>query len=262
MSRTRTSRKKSRKKSTEAMSDTSGNLRYKRIVLKLSGEALQGEKEYGISQNACRSLARQISEVDSAGAELTVVIGGGNIFRGLAASEQGMDRASADYMGMLATVMNGLALQDALEKEGLDPRLFSAIEMMEIAETFTRARAIHHLNRGGVNIAVAGTGSPYFSTDTAASLRALEIDAEVLLKATKVDGVYNKDPMIHDDAERFDKLTFLEVINRNLQVMDHTATTLCMDNNLPIVVFNIRKEGNIRRVVEGDEIGTYIRGDE
>lgn len=238
----------------------SGRGAYERIVLKLSGEALQGEKEYGIAQPACRSLARQIAEVDGSGAELTVVIGGGNIFRGLAASEQGMDRASADYMGMLATVMNGLALQDALEKEGLSPRLFSAIEMMEIAETFTRARAIHHLDRGGINIAVAGTGSPYFSTDTAAALRALEIGAEVILKATKVDGVYDKDPMVHDDATRYDRLSFLDVINQDLQVMDSTATSLCMDNRLPIVVFSIRREGNLRRVVEGEQIGTLIHG--
>lgn len=244
------------------MSDSNGSLDYRRIVLKLSGESLQGEKEYGISHTAARSVARQIAEVDQLGAEITVVIGGGNIFRGLEASEQGMDRASADYMGMLATVMNGLALQDALEKEGVSPKLFSAIEMMEIAETFTRARAIAHLNRGGVNIAVAGTGSPYFSTDTAASLRALEIGAEVILKATKVDGVYDKDPMEHDDARRFDQLSYLDIVNKNLQVMDHTATTLCRENNLPIVVFNIREEGNIKRVVEGQDIGTLIHGGE
>lgn len=243
------------------MSSSDGSFQYKRLVLKLSGEALQGSKDYGISHEAARSLARQIAEVDKLGAEVTVVIGGGNIFRGLEASEQGMDRASADYMGMLGTVMNGLALQDALEKENANPRLFSAIEMMEIAETFTRARAITHLNRNGVNIAVAGTGSPYFSTDTAASLRALEIGAEVLLKATKVDGVYDKDPIEYDDAKRFDQLSFLDVINRNLQVMDHTATTLCRENNLPIVVFNIRRKGNIRRVVRGQEIGTLIHGD-
>lgn len=244
------------------MASSSLRSRYERVVLKLSGEALQGDKQYGISQDACRSLARQIREVDGSGIELTVVIGGGNIFRGLAASEQGMDRASADYMGMLATVMNGLALQDALEKQGLSPRLFSAIEMMEIAETFTRARAIRHLDQGGINIAVAGTGSPYFSTDTAAALRALEIGAEVILKATKVDGVYDRDPMQHDDATRYDRLTFLEVINQDLRVMDSTATSLCMDNQLPIVVFNIRQEGNLRRVVEGEDIGTFIHGGE
>ncbi|MFB6344278.1 MAG: UMP kinase [bacterium] len=242
------------------MSQSNGSLKYKRIVLKLSGESLQGDKDYGISHEAARSLARQIAEVDEAGAEITVVIGGGNIFRGLEASEQGMDRASADYMGMLATVMNGLALQDALEKEGVSPRLFSAIEMMEIAETFTRARAIAHLNRGGVNVAVAGTGSPYFSTDTAASLRALEIGAEVILKATKVDGVYDKDPMQHDDATRFDRMSYLDVVNQNLQVMDHTATTLCRENNLPIVVFNMKEEGNILNIVEGEDIGTLIHG--
>lgn len=244
------------------MSSADGSLRYERIVLKLSGESLQGSKDYGISHEAARSLARQIADVYDLGIEITVVIGGGNIFRGLAASEQGMDRASADYMGMLATVMNGLALQDALEKEGVNPRLFSAIEMMEIAETFTRARAIAHLDRGGVNIAVAGTGSPYFSTDTAASLRALEIGADVILKATKVDGVYDKDPMEHSDARRFEKMSYLDVVNQNLQVMDHTATTLCRENNLPIVVFNIREEGNIRRVVEGEKIGTLIHGED
>jgi uridylate kinase len=244
------------------MPESNTSLDFERVVLKLSGESLQGpDDDYGINHQSARSLAKQIAEVVEIGAEITVVIGGGNIFRGLDASEQGMDRASADYMGMLATVMNGLALQDALEKQGVNPRLFSAIEMMEIAETFTRARAIAHLNRGGVNIAVAGTGSPYFSTDTAASLRALEIGAEVILKATKVDGVYDKDPMEHSDAQRFDEMSYLDVVNQNLQVMDHTATTLCRENNLPIVVFNIREEGNIRRVIQGETIGTLIHGD-
>ncbi len=236
------------------------DLRYRRIVLKLSGEALQGDKDFGISTEVCRSLAAQIAEVDRLGAEITVVIGGGNIFRGLAASEQGMDRASADYMGMLATVMNGLALQDALEKEGASPRVYSAIEMTEIAETFIRPRALHNLERGGINISVAGTGSPYFTTDTGAALRGLEINAEVLLKATKVDGVYDCDPTTNDDARRFEELTFLEVIKRELQFMDSTATSLCMENDLPIIVFNIQKEGNIRRVVEGESIGTLIHG--
>lgn len=242
------------------MSPGDTELRYHRVVLKLSGEALQGEKDYGISTDVCFSLAEQIAEVDKMGAEVTVVIGGGNIFRGLEASEQGMDRASADYMGMLATMMNGLALQDALEKQGVAPRLFSAIEMMGVAETFNRQQALDHLERGGVNIAVAGTGSPYFTTDTAAALRALEIGAEVILKATKVDGVYDKDPMEHDDAEHYDRLTFLDVINRNLRIMDYTATSLCMENNLPILVFNIKKEGNIRKVLEGQSIGTFIHG--
>ncbi len=244
------------------MSKTSPQPEYDRIVLKLSGESLQGDGDYGISHKAARSLAQQIAVVDKLGTEITIVIGGGNIFRGLAASEQGMDRASADYMGMLATVMNGLALQDALEKQELDPRLFSAIEMMEIAETFTRARALAHLDRGGINIAVAGTGSPYFSTDTAASLRALELGADVILKATKVDGVYDKDPMENDDAQRFEQLSYLDIVNQNLQVMDHTATTLCRENNLPIVVFNIRKEGNFRQVVMGEKLGTLIHGEE
>ncbi len=245
------------------MTENEGSLDFKRVVLKLSGESLQGpDDDYGINHEAARSLAEQIADVVRIGAEITVVIGGGNIFRGLDASKQGMDRASADYMGMLATVMNGLALQDALEKQGVNPRLFSAIEMMEIAETFTRTRAIAHLNRGGVNIAVAGTGSPYFSTDTAASLRALEIGAEIILKATKVDGVYDRDPLEHGGAKRFDRMSYLEVVNRNLQVMDHTATTLCRENNLPIVVFNIREEGNIRRVIQGEDIGTLIHGEE
>jgi uridylate kinase len=234
--------------------------RYNRVLLKLSGEALQGEKDYGISTDVCFSLAEQIAEVSEMGVELTVVIGGGNIFRGLEASEQGMDRASADYMGMLATVMNGLALQDALEKQGVAPRLFSAIEMMGVAETFNRQQALDHLERGGVTIAVAGTGSPYFTTDTAAALRALEINAEVILKATKVDGVYDKDPVEHDDAKHFDELTFLDVINRNLRIMDYTATSLCMENDLPVVVFDIKKEGNIRSVIEGESIGTLIHG--
>lgn len=237
-------------------------MKYKRIVLKMSGEALQGDKGFGISTEVCRSLASQIAEVDRLGAEVTVVIGGGNIFRGLEASKQGMDRASADYMGMLATVMNGLALQDALEKEGAAPRIYSAIEMKEIAETFIRPRALHNLQRGGINICVAGTGSPYFTTDTGAALRGLEINAEVILKATKVDGVYDSDPLEHPDAELFDELTFLEVIKRGLEVMDSTATSLCMDNDLPIIVFNIQKQGNIRRVVEGEAIGTLIHGGE
>ncbi|MFB6356814.1 MAG: UMP kinase [bacterium] len=229
-------------------------------VPKLSGEALQGDKNYGISTDACQSLARQIAEVDQMGAELTVVVGGGNIFRGLEAAQQGMDRTGADYMGMLATVMNGLALQDALEKEGSTPRLFSAIEMTGIAEPFIRQQALHNLEIGGINIAVAGTGSPYFTTDTAAALRALEIDAEVILKATKVDGVYDRDPEQHEDAHRYDTLTFLEVIQDNLRVMDHTATTMCKENNLPIIVFDLLKPGNIRKVFEGSSIGTLISG--
>jgi len=238
----------------------SEQLRFRRVVLKLSGEALQGEKEYGISPDVCFSLAEQIANVDALGAQITVVIGGGNIYRGLEASKQGMDRASADYMGMLATVMNGLALQDALENEGLSPRLFSAIEMTGVAEAFNRRKALAHLEQGGVTIAVAGTGSPYFTTDTAAALRALEIGAEAILKATKVDGVYDKDPEVHDDARRYKNLSFLDVINRNLQIMDHTATSLCMENDLPIIVFDMKKKGNICKVLQGDPIGTLING--
>lgn len=240
----------------------SSDLRYRRVVVKLSGEALQGDKSFGISTPVCQSLAEQLHEVDRLGAQVTVVIGGGNIFRGLEASKQGMDRASADYMGMLATVMNGLALQDALEKQGSSPRLFSALEMMEIAETFTRSRAVHHLEQDGIVVAVAGTGSPYFTTDTAAALRALEIDAEVIFKATKVDGVYDKDPEEHDGATKHDRLSFLDVLNQDLRVMDSTATSLCMENDMPIIVFDIKNSGNLKRAIQGDPIGTLIHGGE
>jgi len=236
------------------------SFQYNRAVLKLSGEALQGEKDFGISPDVCMSLARQIAEVDRLGAELTVVIGGGNIFRGLEASKQGMDRTSADYMGMLATVMNGLALQDALKKQDASPRLFSAIDMNGIADSFNRNKALAHLRRGGINIAVAGTGSPYFTTDTAAALRALELGAEVILKATKVDGVYDKDPQKHDDAKHFETLSFLDVINRDLRIMDYTATSLCLENDLPILVFDMKKKGNIEKALEGEPIGTLISG--
>ncbi len=240
--------------------DPPDGLRYRRVVVKMSGEALQGDKAFGISTPVCRSLAGQLAEIDRMGAQVTVVIGGGNIFRGLEVSKQGMDRASADYMGMLATVMNGLALQDALEKEGRTPRLYSALEMMEIAETFTRSRAVHHLERDGIVIAVAGTGSPYFTTDTAAALRALEIGAEIIFKATKVDGVYDSDPETNDGATKFDRLSFMDVLNRELRVMDSTATSLCMENDMPILVFNIKQTGNLMRAIEGDSIGTLIHG--
>ena len=235
---------------------------YKRILLKLSGEALAGQQGYGIDPEVISAIASQIKDVIDIKVQVALVIGGGNIFRGLSAASQGMDRASADYMGMLATVMNSLAMQDALETVGVDTRVQSAIEMQEIAEPYIRRRAVRHLEKGRVVIFGAGTGNPYFTTDTAASLRAMEINAEVILKATKVDGVYSADPAIDKDAVKFDKLTYLEVLQKNLQVMDATATSLCMDNSLPIVVFDLTATGNIERVVCGADIGTIVTGGE
>ncbi|PLX74585.1 MAG: UMP kinase [Desulfuromonas sp.] len=235
---------------------------YKRILLKLSGEALAGQQGYGIDPEVISAIASQIKDVIDLKVQVALVIGGGNIFRGLSAASQGMDRASADYMGMLATVMNSLAMQDALETVGVDTRVQSAIEMQEIAEPYIRRRAVRHLEKGRVVIFGAGTGNPYFTTDTAASLRAMEINAEVILKATKVDGVYSADPAIDKDAVKFDKLTYLEVLQKNLQVMDATATSLCMDNSLPIVVFDLTATGNIERVVCGADIGTIVTGGE
>ena len=231
---------------------------FKRVLLKLSGEALQGDEGYGISPPILESIASQIKDVVELGVELGIVIGGGNIFRGVAASAQGMDRASADYMGMLATVINSMALQDALEAQGLETRVLTAIEMQEIAEPYIRRRAMRHLEQQRVVIFGAGTGNPYFTTDTAASLRAMEIHAEAILKATKVDGIYDSDPMKNPDAVKFDDLTYLEVLQRDLHVMDSTAISLCRDNNLPIVVFNLHEKGNIRRAVMGDKIGTVV----
>jgi len=231
---------------------------FKRVLLKLSGEALQGDEGYGISPPILESIASQIKDVVELGIELGIVIGGGNIFRGVAASAQGMDRASADYMGMLATVINSMALQDALEAQGLETRVLTAIEMQEIAEPYIRRRAMRHLEQQRVVIFGAGTGNPYFTTDTAASLRAMEIHAEAILKATKVDGIYDSDPMKNPDAVKFDDLTYLEVLQRDLHVMDSTAISLCRDNNLPIVVFNLHEKGNIRRAVMGDKIGTVV----
>jgi uridylate kinase len=236
--------------------------RFKRILLKLSGEALMGSAGFGIDPATLENIASEVAEVRALGVEIGVVIGGGNIFRGLAASAHGMDRASADYMGMLATVMNSLALQDALERVGVNTRVLSAIEMQELAEPYIRRRAIRHLEKGRVVIFAAGTGNPYFTTDTAASLRAMEIHADVLLKATKVDGVYDKDPKKHADAQRFHRLTYIEVLQRNLAVMDSTAISLCRDNNLAIVVFDLRSRGNIRRVVTGESIGTLVTDEE
>jgi len=235
--------------------------RYRRILLKLSGEALAGEQGYGIDPEVIKGIATEVREVVDLGVQVALVIGGGNIFRGLAASSKGMDRASADYMGMLATAMNSLALQDALEKAGVITRVQSAIEMQEIAEPYIRRRAVRHLEKGRVVIFAAGTGNPYFTTDTAASLRAMEINAEVILKATKVDGVYNADPMKVRDAVKYESLTYLEVLRQGLQVMDATATSLCMDNNLPIVVFDLTRRGNIQKVVMGEVIGTVVKGE-
>jgi uridylate kinase len=234
---------------------------YKRIMLKLSGEALAGQQGYGIDPDIIMGIAKEIREVVDLGVQLAIVIGGGNIFRGLAASSAGMDRASADYMGMLATVMNSLALQDALEKAGVITRVQSAIEMQAIAEPYIRRRAVRHLEKGRVVIFGAGTGNPFFTTDTAASLRAIEIGAEIILKATKVDGVYNADPAKDKNAVKYDQLSYLDVLKQGLEVMDSTATSLCMDNDLPILVFDLTTNGNIQRVVCGEQIGTVVKGE-
>lgn len=233
-------------------------VKYKRILLKLSGEALMGDKEFGVDTRVIEEIASEIVEVHSLGVEVAVVIGGGNIFRGVSASAKGMDRATADYVGMLATVINALMLQDALEKGGAHTRVLSAIEMKELAEPYIRRRAVRHLEKGRVIIFAAGTGNPYFTTDTAASLRAMEIDADVILKGTKVDGVYDKDPVIEMDAVRYDTLKYIDVLKDGLKVMDTTAISLCMDNNLPIIVFNIKSKGNLLKVVMGESVGTLV----
>jgi uridylate kinase len=233
---------------------------YRRILLKLSGEALMGEQHYGIDPAVASQIASDVAEIQALGVETAIVIGGGNIFRGLAASARGMDRSTADYMGMLATVMNALALQDALEQQNVATRVLTAIEMRAVAEPFIRRRAIRHLEKGRVVVFAAGTGNPYFTTDTAAALRAMEIKADVILKATKVDGIYTADPLEHPDAERYDRVSYLQVLQERLQVMDATAISLCMDNRLPIVVFNLRTPGNIRRVVMGELVGTTVGG--
>jgi len=240
---------------------TGANPKYSRILLKLSGEALAGKQGYGIDPEVIATIASEVREVIELGVQVALVIGGGNIFRGVAAASRGMDRASADYMGMLATVMNSLAMQDALEQLDVKTRVQSAIEMQEVAEPYIRRRAVRHLEKGRVVIFAAGTGNPYFTTDTAASLRAMEINAEVILKATKVDGVYSADPMKHKDAVKYANLTYLDVLKMGLQVMDATATSLCMDNNLPIVVFDLNRRGNIKRVVLGEPIGTIVKGE-
>ncbi|WP_413559094.1 UMP kinase [Bdellovibrio sp. HCB209] len=231
---------------------------YKRILLKLSGEALAGKQGTGISTATITQIAHDVAEAYKAGVQIGLVIGGGNIYRGVAASAEGMDRASADYMGMLATCINALALQDALEKAGVPTRVQTAIEMAEIAEPYIRRRAIRHLEKNRLVIFGAGTGNPYFTTDTAASLRAMEIDAEVIMKATKVDGIYDKDPVKHADAKKFDKISYIDVLNRGLQVMDSTAISMCMDNKLPIITFDLSVPGNILKAVQGENIGTLV----
>jgi uridylate kinase len=231
---------------------------YKRILLKLSGEALMGDHSYGIDPAVATRIAQDISEIQSLGVQTAIVIGGGNIFRGLAASARGMDRSTADHMGMLATVMNALALQDALEQQGVLTRVLSALEMRAVAEPFIRRRAMRHLEKGRVVVFAAGTGNPYFTTDTAAALRAMEIKAEVILKATKVDGIYTADPVTTPDATRYEHISYLQVLQDQLQVMDATAISLCMDNRLPIVVFNLKVPGHIRRVVMGEAVGTTV----
>ncbi len=238
-----------------------GNPKYKRVVLKLSGEALAGDNGFGINPSVIKNVAGQVKELAELGVEVAVVVGGGNIWRGKIGEEMGMDRATADYMGMLATVMNSLALQDSLEQEGIETRVQTSIEMRQVAEPYIRRRAIRHLEKTRVVIFAAGTGNPYFSTDTTAALRAAEIEAEVILMAkNNVDGVYSADPRIDKDAVKYDELSYLDVIKEGLAVMDSTASSLCMDNNIPLIVFSIMEEGNIKRAVMGEKIGTIVRG--
>lgn len=234
---------------------------YKRVILKLSGEALAGDLGYGIEASVISSIADQIKEIVELGVQVAIVVGGGNIWRGISGSAKGIDRATADYMGMLATVMNSMALQDGLEKAGVPTRVQTSIEMRQIAEPYIRRKAIRHLEKNRVVIFAAGTGNPYFSTDTTAALRAAEIEAEVILMAkNKVDGVYNADPSTNPDAVKYDRLSFLEVLNQGLGVMDSTASSLCMDNNIPLVVFSIMEEGNIKKAIMGEKIGTIVKG--
>lgn len=235
---------------------------YERVLLKLSGEALAGDQGYGIDPKVVDDLAEQIAEIVKDGVQLAIVVGGGNIFRGLSGSAEGMDRAQADYIGMLATVMNALALQDAFERHGVYSRVQSAINMQEVSEPYIRRRALRHLEKGRVVILAAGTGNPYFTTDTTAALRACELDVDCLMKATKVDGVYDRDPAKHADASRFDKITYMEVLSQGLNVMDATATSLCMDNDVPMIVFDLTKSGNIKRALKGEDIGTVVYAEE
>src|SRR5947209_5191405 len=231
---------------------------FKRILLKLSGEALAADRGFGVDTTRIHQIAGEIQEVQALGVQIAIVVGGGNFFRGVADQARDMDRVSADHMGMLGTVINALALQDALEKRGVYTRVMSAIEMNQVAEPFIRRRAIRHLEKGRLVIFAAGTGNPYFSTDTAASLRAMEIKAEVILKATKVDGIYDADPVLVKDAKMFDQISYMDVLKKGLKVMDSTAISLCKDNNLPIVVFNLNKTGNIKRVVTGEKVGSLV----
>ena len=233
--------------------------KYKRVLLKLSGEALQGPESYGIGLEILETISEEIVEIHALGVETAVVIGGGNIFRGVAGAATGMDRATADYMGMLATVINALALQDSIERKGIMTRVQTALEIKQVAEQYIRRRAISHLEKGRVVILAAGTGNPFFTTDTAATLRALEIGADVILKATKVDGVYDRDPVKYKDAIKFEELSFMEVLRKELKIMDATAISLCMHGNIPIVVFNLFEHGNIKRIIMGEEIGTIVR---
>lgn len=235
--------------------------KYKRVILKLSGEALAGNQGYGINADIVQSIAIQVKEIVDMKVEVAIIVGGGNIWRGIAGSAKGMDRATADYMGMLATVMNSLALQDGLEKVGVNTRVQTAIEMRQVAEPYIRRRAIRHLEKGRVVIFGAGTGNPYFSTDTTAALRAAEIEAEVILMAKQVDGVYDSDPVKNPNAKKFNELKYIEVLNRGLGVMDSTATSLCMDNRIPLIVFNLNETGNIKKVIMGEKIGTLVGGD-
>lgn len=233
-------------------------MKYNRILLKLSGEALAGEQGHGISADVLTSIAEEVKELQAMGAEIAIVIGGGNIHRGVAGATKGMDRTTSDHMGMLATVINSLALQDSLERSGINTRVLTAIDMQEIAEPYIRRRAVRHLEKKRVVIFAAGTGNPYFTTDTAAALRANEIDAHVIMKATKVDGIYDKDPMKFKDAVKIDKLKFIDVLNKGISVMDSTAISLCMDNEIDILVFNMFEKGNIKRAVMGETIGTIV----
>ena len=241
------------------MPGTKKGLAYKRVLLKLSGEALLGEKPFGIDRDFTDYLATEIGGVHRLGLEIGIVVGGGNIFRGVSDNASGMDRVSADHMGMLATVINALALQDALERAGVFTRVLSAIERREVAEPFIRRRAIRHMEKGRVAIFAAGTGNPYFSTDTAAALRAMEVKAEIILKATKVDGIYDDDPTKNPMAKKISSITYLEVLQQGLRVMDSTAISLCMDNHLPIIVYDLKRKGNLRRIVQGEKIGTLVK---
>ena len=235
-----------------------GDYKYKRVLLKLSGEALAGDLGYGIDPKVVDDLAEQIGEVVHDGVQIAIVVGGGNIFRGVSGATEGMDRAQADYISMLATVMNALALQDSFERHGVYSRVQSAINMQEVSEPYIRRRAVRHLEKGRVVILAAGTGNPYFTTDTTAALRACELDVDCLMKATKVDGVYDSDPAKNPDAKRFDKISYMEVLNRGLHVMDSTATSLCMDNDMPMIVFDLTQKGNIARALKGEPVGTTV----